>query len=268
MELTRKRYSRREWRKFFGTRRGNLFLGLGCAALAGLVLVVAMAQYRKSVDSSGNSQTVLVATQRIPKNTSGDVIATESLFKATQIAVKQVTAGAVADAGLLRGKVAVRDIVPGEQLTAADFSGNGGLPAQLAPSHRAMTLSLDSEHGMVGLLHNGDHVDVYGGIDDQSNLGRSAPVLRLLMRDVPVLRAGNGSSSTSGIGGAGANSGTSDVTLDVSDSEAGALAFAQDHGKVWLVLRPANAVNTVPPSLITVQSFLLASQPAGAGGGK
>lgn len=266
MELTRKRYARSDWRKLLGTRKGSVLIGLACAAVAAVVLLVAMASYRHSV-ASGNSATVLVATQRIPKNTSGDVIAGETLFKATQIASKQATAGAVADAALIRGKVAVRDIFPGEQLTAADFSGNGGLPAQLAPTHRAMTVSLDSQHGMVGLLHNGDHVDVYGGIDDQSQLGRSTPVLRLLMRDVPVLRAGATSGGTSGIGGGGANS-TSDVTLDISDSRAGALAFAQDHGKVWLVLRPANAVNTVPPSIITVQSFLLAGQPVAGGGGQ
>jgi pilus assembly protein CpaB len=268
MELTHKRYVRRDLRQALGTRRGTVALGLVCAALAAVVLLVAAAAYRRSVQASANAATVLVATQRIPKNTSGTVIATETLFKATRIAAAQVTAGAVADAGALRAKVAVRDIFPGEQLTAADFTGNGGLPAQLAPDHRAVTLSLDSQHGMVGLLHNGDHVDVYAGVDDQSNLGRSAPVLRLLIRDVPVLRAGSTSSGSSGISSVGSGSGTSDVTLDVNDGAAGALAFAQDHGKVWLVLRPANAVNTVAPSLITVQSFLLATQPVSPGGGK
>jgi Flp pilus assembly protein CpaB len=265
MELVGKRYGRRDWRKLLGTRKGTMLVGLGCAALAATVLVVAMVRYRSSVDSTRGLATVLVATQPIPKNTSADAIATGKLFKPTQIASNQVTAGAIADTAHVHGEVLVRDVFPGEQLTAADFTANGGLAAQLPADHRAMTLTLDSQHGMVGQLHDGDHVDVYGGINQQSSLGRSDPVLRLLMRDVPVMKAASGS----GAGGISATSGnTSQLTLDVSDSLAGALAYAADNGKVWLVLRPGNAVNTVPPSLITVQSFLLTTQPVAGGGGK
>jgi Flp pilus assembly protein CpaB len=202
----------------------------------------------------------------IPKNTSGDVIANEGLFKPTKIATRQVSAGAIADAAILRGRVAVRDINAGEQLTTADFTGNGGLPAQLGPSDRAMTLTLDQQHGMLGLLQNGDHVDVYAGVSANSATGQAIPELRLLIGNVPVLKAGS-DNGTSGIGSANSNN-SSPVTLKVPDSAAGPLAFAADYGKVWLVLRPANAKYTAPPSLITVQSLLLAGKPAFYGGGK
>jgi Flp pilus assembly protein CpaB len=268
MELTGRRRARTDWRQLLGTRRGTVVAGLGCAVLAGAILLFAMARYRSTVDATGNRSTVLVATQRIPKNTSGDVLASERLVKATQIAAKQVTAGAVADIGVIRGRVAAHDILPGEQVTSADFTGNAGLTGELSPSHRAMTVALDSEHGMVGLLHDGDRVDVYGGINAQAIGGRDQPVLRLLMRNVPVLKAATTTGAGSSIGGAGASNNTSDVTLDVSDSAAGDLAYAADSGKVWLVLRPANAVDTAPPSLTTVQSFLLATQPVASGGAK
>lgn len=267
MELAEKRYVRRDWRQLLGTRRGTVLVGLGCAVVAAGLLVAAMARYRSSVDASHRFATVLVTTQRIPKNTSAYTVASETLFKPMQIPTNQATAGAVADTARLHGEVAVRDILPGEQLTTADFTANGGLAAQLAPDHRAMTLTLDSEHGMIGEVRDGDHVDVYGGVDQQSSLGRNEPVLRLLMRDVPVMKAGTGSGA-SGIGGAASANNTSNVTLDVSDSQAGELAYAADNGKVWLVLRPGNAVDTAPPSLITVQSFLLATQPVAGGGGK
>lgn len=262
MELTGKRYTRPDWRKRLSTRRGTTLVALACALLAGGVIIYAMSRYRSSVVAGGNPETVLVASQAIPKNTPGAVIADASMAKATQIVAKQVTGGAVADAAALQGKVAVRDIAPGEQLTASDFTSNGGYPAQLAPAQRAVTLSLDSQHGMLGIVNTGDHVDVYAGITLQGTAGLSEPVLRLLIPNVPVLKAGD---STSGNGLAGGPNSTSQVTLKVPDTEAGALAYASDNGKVWLVLRPANATATPAPSAITVQSLLFGLKPVTAG---
>jgi len=119
----------------------------------------------------------------------------------------------------------------------------------------------------VGQIHNGDHVDVYGGISFDSGNGRTAPVLRLLMSNVQVLSAG-----TTGSGSLGASQNPSNefsnVTLNVDESQAGALAYAADNGKVWLVLRPANATATTPPSTVTAQSLLLGSKPVTTGGAK
>ena len=261
MELTGKRYTRPDWRKRLSTRRGTALVALACAVLAGGTIVFAMSRYRSSVVASGNPETVLVASQAIPKNTPGAVIADNSLAKATQIVAKQVVSGAIADTSALHGEVAVRDISPGEQLTAADFTTNGGFPAQLAPAERAMTLSLDSEHGMIGVINTGDHVDVYAGVSEQVSGGQTSPILRLLIPNVAVLKAGSDTNST-GIA-QGSNS-TSQVTLNVPDSEVGALAWAADNGKVWLVLRPANATATPAPSTITVQSMLFGTKPVSA----
>ena len=60
----------------------------------------------------------------------------------------------------------------------------------------------------------------------------------------------------------------SNVTLNVNDSQAGALAYASDNGKLWLVLRPANATSTTPPATTTAQSLLLGSKPVSGGGTK
>lgn len=259
MELTGKGYTRGNWRKLLATRRGTVCVAVVCAMAAGGILVYAMARYRHNVDASGHPETVLVASQPIAQNTPGDVIASGNLFKPTQILTKQVSAGAIADAALLHGKIAARDIYPGQQLTAADFTTSAGLSAQLAPTQRAMTITLDAQHGMLGLLHDGDRVDVYAGLQLALVGGQATPVLRLLMTNVPVLKAGAGGSSASGIGAASANG--SQVTLKIDDSKAGALAYASDNGKVWLVLRPANATSTTPPSLITVQSLLFGTKP-------
>jgi pilus assembly protein CpaB len=225
-----------------------------------------MNRYRHNVDTSGNQETVFVASGLIQKGTPGDAIAGGQLFKSTSVAVKQVSTGAIADTAQLHGKVATADIYPGQQLTAADFTAKGGLAAQLGRNQRAMTVTLDQSHGMVGQIHSGDHVDVYAGVNFNGT-GRSEPALRLLMTDVQVLQAG--AATSGGLGGAqNPSSSFSNVTLNVGDSQAPALAYASDNGKVWLVLRPANAPSSTQSSAITAQSLLLGSKPVASGGGK
>lgn len=268
MELAapRRRFGRRNWRALLTTKKGATVVGLACVVVAGALVLAAMSSYRKSVNAGVAPQTVFVASQLIAKNTPASVIAQGNLFKPVQVHSNQVAAGSITDMSFLHGKVAATDIYPGEQLTAADFTTAGGLPAQLGPNERAVTLSLDQAHGMVGTLQTGDHVDVYAGLQLQSSVGQDTTVLRLLMANVPVLKAPS-QSSGGGVGGPQANS-TSMVTLGVDTSQVGALAYAADNGKVWLVLRPAGAAATTPPSLVTVQSLLFGTKPLATTGAK
>jgi Flp pilus assembly protein CpaB len=254
MELTGKNYTRNDWRKLLATRRGTVLVAAACALIAGAILVVAMNRYRSNVDTSGNQTTVLVASGLIQKGTSGDAIAAEQMFKPTSIAAKQVSSGAIADTAQLRGRVAAADINPGQQLTASDFTVNGGLLSQLAPGQRAITVTVDSARGMV---------DVYADLELANS--RNGNFVRLLLPDTPVLKA-PASGGSGGLGGGNPQSQQSNVTLKVAANQAGALAYAADNGKVWLVLRPANAGSTATPS-ISAQS-LLTSGSAGTGGKK
>jgi Flp pilus assembly protein CpaB len=263
MELTGKNYTRNDWRKLLATRRGTVLVAAACALIAGGILLVAMNSYRSSVDSSGNQETVLVSSGLIQKGTSGDAIAAEKLFKPTSIAAKQVSAGAIADTAQLQGRVAAADINPGQQLTASDFTANGGLLSQLAPGQRAMTVTVDSARGMVGQVHEGDHVDVYADLELGNS--RGGDFVRLLLPNTPVLKAPT-SASGGGLGGGNPQSQQSNVTLKVPADQAGALAYAADNGKVWLILRPANA-GSAATSSVSAQS-LLSSGSAATGGKK
>jgi Flp pilus assembly protein CpaB len=264
VELTGKNYTRNDWRKMLSTRRGTVFVAGVCAAVAALILVVAMNGYRQSVNTAGNPATVLVAGGLIQKGTSGDAIAAGQLFKPTTVASKQVTSGAFADSAQLHGKVAAVNIEPGQQLAASDFTGNGGLATQLGANQRAVTITVDSAHGMVGQIHEGDHVDVYA--DLESAFGHSGSVVRLLTTNTPVLKAASGGSQS--LGGGNPQNQQSNVTLKVRDDQAGPLAFASDNGKVWLVLRPANASPANPPFIVTAQSLLLGKSPTNTEGTK
>src|SRR5438045_9795949 len=122
------------------------------------MLCNAMHVYRHHVAAENNPETVFVANTLIQKGTSGDAIAAQQLFKPSSVAGKQVASGAIADASVLRGKVATADIYPGQQLTASEFTSSAGLQAQLAPTQRAITISVDPSHGMIGQIHDGAHV--------------------------------------------------------------------------------------------------------------
>src|SRR3954454_8640721 len=109
-------------RKLLSSRQGTL----GLAVLAGLLalgaLLAFMSGYKHNVNKDAQPVTVLVAKQELPKGSSGDLIAKKGLYQATAFKLDQVKDGAITDPASLSGLVAVRDIVPGQQLTTVDFA--------------------------------------------------------------------------------------------------------------------------------------------------
>lgn len=240
MELTSRRTPATDLRAFLSTRRGAALVALVCAAAAAAVLLVAISHYRAGVSTAQQDVTVLVANRLIPKGTSGTAIATGGSFATERLARKQVSAGAVADTAAISGEVTSRDVLPGEQLTAVDFTAASGIAARLTPSQRAISLTLDQAHGLTGVVQAGDHVDVYGGFNVDQGSGPGRPVVRLLVPNVNVLQVKSGGG---GIGGGGQNNTT---VLAVDEKQSAMVTFAQEYGKVWLVLRGNGASDTQP----------------------
>jgi len=262
MELTTRKYGGRDWRKLLTTRRGTATVAVACAIVAAGILIFAMNRYRHNVNNEGSPHTVLVANGTIPKGTAGEAIANGQLFRSTSIPGKQLSTGAIADTSVLRGKVAATDIYPGQQLTAADFIATGGLVAKLAPAQRAMTVTVTAARGLAGQIETGDRVDVYADIES-GNRGQSYVVL--LMSNTLVLKAP--SSQNHALGSPESQNQESTATLQVSDSQAGELAYAADNGKLWLALRPANATSSSNASGIVTSSTLVKGRPAASPGG-
>jgi Flp pilus assembly protein CpaB len=243
--------------RLISTRAGTLVLAGLAALIAGAAVFAYVHNYRKSVQQSGAPATVIVAKTKIAKGTPGELVASSKLFNVRSIRESQVRQGAFVDASSLKGTVAATDIYPGTQLTASDFvTASATIASGLRGKERAMTIPIDSAHGMVGQIRNGDHVDVYGSFNIASET-----VLMLLVRDVPVLVAGK-----SGSGGADGN--TSNVTLQSTASESAKIAFASDYGKVWLVLRPPTGGKTAPPDRVTVKALMSGTSPVQTVGGK
>jgi Flp pilus assembly protein CpaB len=231
----------------FASRRRSLIAGGVAAGLAVIVLVVYLHNYRNSVNSAVATGPVLVAKQLIPKGTSGDTIAATSQYQVAQLPKSEFKNGAITDPGILTGRVALTDIYPRQQLTAAEFSlpGVDTLGQHITGQERAISVSLDAVHGLAGQIANGDHVDIYVGLPAPNNGGTA---IKLLIADMTVLRAPY--SPSGGI-----------FTLKATTKQAADLAWAQDNARLWFVLRPPSGAKTVVPGWITERTLLLGLNP-------
>jgi Flp pilus assembly protein CpaB len=237
--------------RLLSTRRGSTILGILAAALAGILLLVYISQYRNSVSSSNKAVQVVVAKALIPKGTPGDVVRTQGLFQTTSVARDQLRDGAFVDVSGLTGRVATADIFPGQQLTGAEFSvaTSTTISTKLSGDLRAVSVPVDSARGLVGQVEAGDHVDVLASWTPQNS--PNGPVVREIMHNALVLR-GPGAPTGGGLTSAGA----SNIVLRAKAHEAAQFAWASDNGRVWVVLRPsANASNPKPP-FITSDTLL------------
>lgn len=248
--------SRSPLRAGLGSRTGVTIAAVVAAALAAVLVIAAL----NSADKAGTAAapvSVVVANQLIPKGSSGQTIAAEQLFRTRQIASEHVLTGAVTDLSQVTGRVATRDIYPGQQLTTADFQdATGVLSAKLSGKERAIAVDIDGSHGLVGEVHAGDHVDVFAGLAGGSSA--SGQVIKVLARNVVVLRAAGEPAA----GGGSAPSGS--VTLRVNDDTAARLAYATDNGKIWIVLRPGAGAENSSTDIVTLSSIL--NRAAAAGG--
>jgi Flp pilus assembly protein CpaB len=262
MELTQRQPTGGDWRRWLTTRQGTVVIALVSALLAAGIIVYALREYRHSVSTGGQRETVLVAAQAIEKGTSGDAIGVGQLFRTMTISAKQALPGVITDPSVLQNKVATANIYAGSQLTAADFTtASSEFVTKLAKTQRALSVPLEGAHGLIGNVHVGDHVDVYASFPERAG---SPPVLRLLAPNVEILNAGQ-LTSGSGLASNQANA-VNNVILEVNTRQAAKIAFAVDNGKIWLTLRPGNGGS--PQDQAVTLSSILAGNPVSTQEGK
>lgn len=245
--------------KLLSTRGGTVALGGAAAVMAAFVLLLYLNQYRSSVSADSEPVTVLVARTLIEKGMPGDVVGLKRLFQSDEAPKSQVKDGAITDPSTLRGRVAVEDIYPGQQLTVADFAGTtDAIGAKLAGKHRAIAVPLDTARGLVGRIEPGDRVDVLAGFNVLGNTagGQGRPVVKVMMQDALVLDA----PAQTAAGLAAANQ-TANVVLRVNRDQATEIAWAVDNGKIWLVLRPRAGAPPTKPGVATAESVLTGVKP-------
>lgn len=245
--------------KLLSTRGGLIAVATFAALLAGSLLIVFLQHYKKSITDEG-TRTVLVAKAVIPKGSAGDVVASQSLYQVSKAQGNQVKAGALTDPSQLRGKVSGETIYPGQQLTSDEFAAStGAVNTKISGGERAVSVPMDTAHGMIGDVHAGDHVDIYSSFVGQTSTGRSGDILIVLYRNALVLRAPD-----SAKGGNGSNS-TQNVVLQVPDTVAPKLAYTVDGGKVWIAERPQAGAKDSSIQPTTLTNLLAGVKPIAGG---
>jgi Flp pilus assembly protein CpaB len=224
--------------KVSNSRGWTLALGIAAAALAAILLIAYLVQYRSSVNDSTAPTPVLVAKNLIPKGTSGTVIAEKQLFQAATLAKDDLKTGAISDPAYLNGRVAVADIFPGQQITTADLSAGltDALPTQLSGAQRAVAIPVSGARGLVGYVASGDRVDIY--FETGATGGN---VLGLLASNVLVMRA----PTAEGV----------PTVLRLNSQQAQMVALAADTGVMWFLLRPAGDAKQPPRRAVTTQQL-------------
>lgn len=249
---------RRDGRGPLSSRNSSVLAALVTAALAALVIIAFLNQYRDSVNKDGVPTPVLVAAKPIEKGASADAIGAGALYRTEQIPRDQLKEDAINDASQLKGKVAAADILPGQQLTAGSFAAsNRPIKDKLGPDDRAMRVAVDAEHGMTGEVRRGDRVDIYAGFLVNTGDARQRPVLRTVMQDVLVLDAPPLAASSGEGGIVSGAAKEKEVTLKVTSRQGPKLAFAAENGEVWLALRPQNGRSLEEQQMVTLERLLL-----------
>jgi Flp pilus assembly protein CpaB len=244
--------------KMLSTRGGTIALGGVAALMAAFVLLLYLSSYRSSVSADSEPVTVLVARTLIEKGMPGDIVGVRGLFNRDKAPRGQVREGAITDPSTLRGRVAVDDIYPGQQLTVADFAGTtDAIGAKLAGKNRAIAVPLDAARGMVGKVEAGDRVDVLAGFNVVAGgFGQGRPVVKVIMQNALVLDA----PAASGAGLGTANQ-TANIVLRVNRNQATEIAWAVDNGKIWVILRPRAGAPVTKPGIVTAESLLVGIPP-------
>jgi len=229
-------------RGMLGTPRRAIIAGVLALVLAAVLLLVYLNHYRNSVKSDNASLSVLVATKFIPKGTTALTLAKSGQFEQTSIPKAQLQPGAVTDAAVLHGQVALNDVYPGQQLKITDFGVSptaSALSGVLTGSWRAISIPLDESHGISPQTQTGDHVDVYLQLNG---------AIGLLAQNVLVLAAPNqtAAGTTAPVSG--------NYIFRVPSSFAARFAYASENGKLWLALRGQKDVPRIQQKFITASN--------------
>jgi Flp pilus assembly protein CpaB len=216
------------------TRQGSLLLALLCTVVAAAVLLLALTRFKANVSQPIPQATVLVATGEIEKGMTGVQIAREKLYKSTPVAVDQVAAGALSDASAITSSTASTDVLPGQQLTSADFGTISDVAQALKQNQRAVEISTSEAPGATDITQPGSRVDIYAKVNG---------VEQIIAPDVLVLKPATATPVT--IGNKTVPGSTLVLALD-DPRVAGVINNASSGSNLYLALRPSKNGPSTP----------------------
>jgi pilus assembly protein CpaB len=203
---------------------------LAGAVVFGLLAAMSVSKYTSSNAQVGDLTNLVVARVEVPLGTQ---------LNPDQLQVVQVPKGAVPEQAFskaedLVGRVAVNAIGPKEPVTEYRLAPKGslaGLAALVPEGYRAITVRVDDEAGVAGLLAPGMLVDLLSIVQPE---GAPGPISKIVLQNVKVLATGqNMSLPKEQVEAARVNT----VTLLVTPGEAEKVVLSSSDGRLRLIVR-------------------------------
>ena len=231
-------------------------IALVIALVAGLVAVLMLNQYIKTIKDNVRAETLSTIGQTV------NVVAAATEIKAGQrvedfmlgfleVPSRFVQPNYVKSPRSVIGKIAAVNLAKGEQISATQvttkpLSRPGGLAVRIPKGKRAITIPIDKISAVGGMISPSDYVDILGTfpqtVIDAEGKEVVQPVMVTFMQNVLVLAVGTRIDP-----GDGGKADT--VTLALAPIEAQVVAYVQQNGQIRLVLRPPleSGVDPVAP---------------------
>lgn len=203
--------------------RWYFLLALGVALMSGLYVY----RYLQAINAT---QPVALAAQDVPAFTA----ITGDMVKAVSLPVAGVHPEAVRDKSDVVGRYSLHPIRSGEQILEAKITGHGETAdflAGLRPDQRAVMIPVSLRQAVGGSLTPGHRIDVMMVVRG----GETGSLARTLLPGIRVLELHN---DQGGAWHPGDDFPLAGVVVAVSSLEAEKLAFALEHGELYLSLLP------------------------------
>jgi len=196
---------------------------------------------------------VLVAAKTIPPN----VPITQDMLTLTKLPSEAIISEAIADAGLVIGKVARTEILAGEQiltpkLVLAGESRETSLNYAVEPGMRAISIAVDAVSSLSFMITPGNHVDIIGQYEVETADNKRTQVAKVIAENLTVLAVDSvlSEAGKSGIEDAAYKT----LTLQATPAQALKLSFSENAGVLRAVLRsPLDETITKLPSMTAEQ---------------
>lgn len=202
-------------------RKRNL-LSAACLGLVGTLLLIGYVRAAEGKASAGQQLVpVVVVRDSVPRGATSDQL--REALEVKQVPADVKAQGAFSHLDDIGQRLPATELYPGEQLVADRLGAPDEVGHQLPEGTTAVSLSLEPQRAIGGLLKSGTRVNVLVSYDDPDSTGT-------VLRDVAVESVVQ-PAEEAGAGTAGA---PILVTFSVSPADAEKLVYAADHGKIWL----------------------------------
>ncbi len=243
------------------TRRTTLLVAIILAIGTGWLTLNYISSVQHASVAGTQLKPTLVAVQQIPPR----VRITAAMVKRALRPEAAIEPDALSQPQQAVGSLSLIAIPAGSTITASKIGSpiDVGLPVQITPGMRAVSIGVNPVEDVAGLIQPGDRVDV---IAIPPRQGQAPPPASAILRGVRVLAVGQSIEYSSATPSpAGQNSST--VTLEVTPRQADLLAMADLNTTLRLALRsPKEPINSEPVEALHFPSPMQPAAVAASGG--